>query len=225
MHYQADMIHRLGHEVAFFRDCGDRRNGRVLFSRYSADDLTSRGEIRGADKGRVAVEVGFQVLCDRGNGLSFKEELSDTVWRFEGDSLRPACRLEMGRYQFPAEKMTFEAMNEWPDYYRLVDLLEGERYLFLSLQNGLMGDRTLLVYDKSDGACYIPKGDDGWQGLFVDGVRFTPRSLRRNRLVGELDLLDLLDRKERITDPALRAVAAGVTERSNLVVAMLPLKE
>ncbi len=225
MHYQADMIHRLGHEVAFFRDCGDRRNGRVLFSRYSADDLTPRGEIRTQDKGKAAIEVGFQALGDNGDELLFKEEFSDTICRLNGDSVQPVCRLDMGRYRFPAEKMTFEAMNEWPDYYRLVDLLEGERYLFLSLQNGLMGDRMLLVYDKSDGACYIPKGDDGRQGLFVDGVRFTPRSLRRNRLVGELDPLDLLDRKEQITDPALRAVAAGVTERSNLVVAMLPLKE
>lgn len=223
----AQMAYRNGELLVFHYPSAEAEadGKRVLFSRYSAADLTPRGEIRVPDKGRVAVEVGFQVLCDNGSELLFKEELSDTICRLSGDSVRPVGLLDMGRYCFPAEKMTFEAMNEWPDYYRLVDLLAGERYLFLSLQNGLMGERTLLVYDRSDGACYIPKGDDGRQGLFVDGVRFTPRSIRGNRLVGELDLLDLLDRKEQITDPALRAVAAGVTEQSNLVVAILPLKE
>lgn len=56
----------------------------VLFTRYSTDDLTSRDGIRVPDKRRVAIEAGFQVLCDNRDELLFKEELSNTIRRQSG---------------------------------------------------------------------------------------------------------------------------------------------
>lgn len=195
---------------------------RSLIDRYTSE-LALSGGLQVADKGTVRVDVGFQAFNGNGHTLLVKEELSDTVCSVAGDSLQPLYRLDLGPYRFPAERLTFEAMNEWNDYYRVFDLLDGERYLFLFVQNGLMGDRRLLVYDKTRQQCYTPQGSDSREGLFLEGVRFTPRSIYRNQLFGEFDLLDLLDHRESITDPALRTIAAGLSEESNLVLGIVTL--
>lgn len=199
-----------------------RGGERSLIDKYTAD-LVYAGDVRVPDKGVSRVDVGFQVLSSNGNELLIKEELSDTVCSFAGDSLRPVYRLNMGRYKFPIEKLTLDAMNDWNKYYRVVNLMDSDGYLFIFLQNGLMGDQMLMVYDKNDGSCYIPKNSDGRKGLFVDGVRFNPRSIYGNQLFGELDLLDLLENKDRITDPALKAIAAKTTEQSNAILGIVHL--
>ncbi len=58
------------------------------------------------------VGVCFQTFDGSSHPLLVIEELSDTVCVVAGDSLQPLHRLDLSPYRFPAERLTFEAMNE-----------------------------------------------------------------------------------------------------------------
>jgi hypothetical protein len=82
-----------------------------------------------------------------------------------------------------------------------------------------------LVIDRDDPSKgFSAVGPDDRQGLFVGGMAFAPLYMRDNRLVGCMQALDLVDNAERITDPDLKRVAAGLKEDSNPVIVVATLK-
>jgi hypothetical protein len=172
------------------------------------------------------------LLSDNGKAIFVKEPWNDTVYHYEkARPLEPVYRLDMGRYFIPAQAYGEEAAGTWSGeaYYRIDNIFDGNRYLitYLSSQSGggLPPAFDCLIFEKNDlPGGFSAVGPNGQNGLFIDGIGFTPMYIRDNRLVGYMNAIDIVDNADAITNPDLKAVADNMNEDSNPVIVVATLK-
>lgn len=168
--------------------------------------------------------LAFQPFSNDGcSGLYIKEFLRDTVYNIASDfKIVPRFVLKMGKYTFPIEMYDFEKMDKWDDYYIVNNMFNAEKYMILSLQNGLMGKVQYLLYDKDSKDCFTPTDQYGNQGFYVDGVKFKPLYIRNNRIVGYINPEDIVD-QENFKLKELQIIRNGIKLESNPILVIITL--
>ncbi len=175
-----------------------------------------------------AYNVGSSLfLSDNGKELIVRQGRNDTLYYYNKGALKPAWRLDLGRYAPPAEVYGLDPVKKWDENYFSVDnVWEGGRYLVVTADNRQRLPDRRLVFDKENlSAGFSATGPAGDPGLFLDGIAFTPCYIRDNRLVGYLRAFDIADRRDRITHPDLKTIAAALAEDSNPVLVIATLKK
>ncbi len=166
------------------------------------------------------------VLASNGLTLTVKDERGDVAYHFQGGRLVPAHRLDQGRYTVPDNLYGQTYSPDIGDYYQTQRLIESERYIFLASRRTRDGEAVQIVLDKTaPGGGLTAVGPRGEAGLFLGGVKFTPMYVRDGRLVGWMSAIDIVDNAAAITNPNLRALAAGLREDSNPVIVVATLKK
>ncbi len=207
-------------------------DGKFTLVDIRSPGLRREGGIEVDWKGRVDLKIGFQTMSTNGRSLAIKEELSDTVFYYRpGGRLEPAFTMGLGRRAFKSETFDFAMMARWEEFYRVINIYEGERWVVVSLQNGLVGGkesiRTVVVDtgEAPQSGFSAVGGPDNRPGLFLDGLAFTPMYIRDNRLVGVIEAFDIADNAGKLSRPDLKALAAGLNEESNPIIAILTLEQ
>jgi hypothetical protein len=108
--------------------------------------------------------------------------------------------------------------------YAVGNIYEGDRYI-LTIGKYPPSAKPLLFDRKEDYAGLSALGPEGNEGLFLDGIQFTPMYIRDNQLVGYMQAFDIVDNVEHITDPDLKALAATLPENDNPVIVVVKLKD
>jgi hypothetical protein len=168
------------------------------------------------------------MFCN-GDSIFVKETLCDTVFRYENDKpLKPVYRLDMGRFFVPAEAFGLNPAVKWDNVYREIDdIYDWGKYIIVRVVGITIESYALsyLVLDRDDPhGGFTAVASDGKQGLFLDGIAFTPCYIRDNRLVGYIQAFDIVDNAAAITNPDLKAIAATLKEDSNPVIVVATLK-
>jgi hypothetical protein len=175
------------------------------------------------------VEVDFisDIVSNNGERLIVKEGRSDTVFYYTGEpSLRPAYRLAMGRFTIPDEVLDGSLGYNVNGHCAIVDIIEGSRYIFVTTWELGKWVPVYLVFDGRDYTDgFMAAGPNGRTGIFLDGLAFTPRYIRDNRLVGYMQAFDMVDNAAAITNPDLKALAATLKEDDNPVIIVATLKK
>lgn len=166
-------------------------------------------------------------LSDNGTELIVKQGRNDTLYYYNKGVLKPAWRLDLGRYAPPAEVFGLDAVEKWSERYFSVDnVWEGDRYIIVTANNRQGQPLRRLIFERSDpSGGFSATGPSGRTGLFVGGVAFTPCYIRDNRLVGYMQALDIVEGTDDITDPDLKTIAAAMQEDSNPVIVVATLKK
>jgi hypothetical protein len=137
-------------------------------------------------------------------------------------------RFDMGSHTPPDEVFAEFPTVSWKDnFYITTKMWDADRYLFATVSGG--GEKNYsasLVFDRHDPAAggFSALGPGGENGLFLDGVAFTPMYVRDNRLVGYMRALDIADGRDGITHPGLAPLAATIKEESNPVIVIAKFK-
>lgn len=213
---------------------GDRLTWIDLFSR----DLKPEGSIDGPNPGPYdiydrsltsgAYNVGsMPFLSDNGKNLIVRQGRNDTLYYYNKGALEPVWLLDLGGYALPAEAYGLDPVEKWNENYFSVDnVWEGDRYIVVTADNRQRQPLRRLLFDKENlSGGFSATGPDGRNGLFIDGVAFTPCYIRDNRLVGYMRALDVIDNADTTTRPDLKAIAGGMTEDSNPVLVVVTLKK
>jgi hypothetical protein len=206
----------------------------TIVETFSAD-LHRVEEIKVPYKGSTRLRVGsgaiilVPVFSDNGHSLLIKEVRCDTVFRYLNETTwEPAYTLEMGQYSLPDKLFDivqsgqpFRTLLEYRERYSWVsNIYEGDRHIIIRTNNGY------CVFDQSDSSRgFMATGPEGQNGLFIDGIKFTPMYVRDNRLVGYIQALDIVDNGASITNPDLKAFAVTLKEDSNPVIVVAHLKK
>ena len=188
-------------------------------------ELKLVGSIYGPNVGPSVTMRGesFPPVCsDNGERLLVKQGRGDTLYHYNAGTITPVYALHMGRFAPTGPDA------EWTDRNFLVDnVWEGERWLLFSINNGAEEGRKpgRLVFDRRDLAAggFSTLGPEHEQGLFLDGVKFSPAYIRGNRLVGYMQAFDIVDNAGRITDRRLKEIASTLREDSNPVIVAVEL--
>ncbi len=201
-------------------------DGKVAFIDIFSSDLRHEGSIRLPHKATNNYFIrGNQILSYNGKELLVKEELDDILYHYRDGTLIPVYKLDMGKYFFSHRMWDRTMESQWNKYYQVFNVFDGDRYMAVTVNNGFFGFRGYLVFDKHNpSGGFMTIGSNGKPGLFIDGIRFTPRYIRDNRLVGYMQALDIVDNTDNITNPELKALAATLREDSNPVIVVAKLK-
>jgi hypothetical protein len=166
------------------------------------------------------------ILSTDGTSLSVKEERGDTVYHYRSGALEPAFRLTLGGYETPAESFGLNPTVGPGDSYSVQNIFESDGHVIVAATGQKDKVNVVLVIDRDDpaGGISATGGPEGVNGLFLDGLRFTPMYVRDNRLVGYMQALDIVDNADAITNPDLAALAATLKEDGNPVLVIATLK-
>jgi hypothetical protein len=196
----------------------DKGAGTTLLVDYEGEQISSVTILRGPSS----------IISNNGSSLLVKEALSDTLLRYVGGAPSPAYKLDAGRYAAPAEAFGLNPAVSISslDSYFVDNILEGDRFLFVTARGSKDRTSVQLVFDKNDlsKSFLATGGSEGSPGLFFDGIPFTPVYVHGNSLVGHLSALDIVDNAESLTDPKFKALASTIKEDSNPVIATIELK-
>jgi hypothetical protein len=211
---------------------------RTLLHSFSPD-IRLTGSLEGADRGseliaipaqRMVFNVARSFLSNNGKDIFVKEGRSDTAYLYRNDmTLAPALVLDLGPYAIPAGAWGMEPTEGWDNRYRGINALwVGDRHIIVRavarVDNGF--SNSLLVFDRDlDFGGFSAVGESGEAGLFLDGIAFAPMYIRDNRLVGYMQALDIIDNRDRVTQPELKALSATIREDSNPVIVIAELKK
>ncbi|MDR2912829.1 MAG: 6-bladed beta-propeller [Alistipes sp.] len=215
---------------------------RVPLLEMFSPDLKRESTIDAVDKGsgkRIVVispsgpnDIGYigpggnvpGILSDSGKTLIAKEERSDTVFYYKNGVLEPSYILELGSHDLPSGAFGINPVESAGDSYAVLNIFESDRYLFVPTHKYKDDADVQLVFDRASGNGFSAVGEDGEVGLFLGGVRFVPCYIRDNRLVGYMQALDIVDNRDRITQPELKVLAATLKEESNPVIVVAKLR-
>jgi hypothetical protein len=197
-------------------DVTDKGTGGAIFIESSGGNITGIRVNRGSSG----------ILSDNGKTLTVKEERSDTVFHYRAGALEPAGVLRWGDHAIPPEAFGLNPTHTPSDGYLAQKLLESDGYLFVEAREYVTDATVQLVFERSDPAGgFSAVGPQRQNGLFIDGIGFTPMYIRDNRLVGYMNAIDIVDNADAITNPDLKAIADGITEDSNPVIVVATLKK
>ncbi len=205
---------------------------------FYSPDLEPVDSVRAADPGSSTVfarnpnltQTSFDIdyLSYNGNSLMVKSGRVDTVFILREGALVPAYRLDMGSLAPPAGAFGEYPTVPWDTRFRLVrHSWDSSRYLLVWAGTGMMGGELwFCIFDRNgDGAGFSTAGPDGKSQFLAGGIAFAPEYIREGRLVGYMQALDIVDNAGSITNPDLRALAAGLREDSNPVIVVATLKK
>ena len=186
-------------------------------------ELKSVGSIYGPNVGTSVTMSGESfppVISDNGKRLLVKQGRGDTLYHYNAGAIKPVYTLTMGRYAQIDPEAAWTERNYYVD-----NVWEGDRWLIFSINNGAQEGRKpgRLIFDRHDLSAggFSTLGPEREQGLFLDGVKFTPAYIRAGRLVGYMQAFDIVDYAERVTRPDLKNIAATLSEGSNPVIVIV----
>jgi hypothetical protein len=165
------------------------------------------------------------VLSNNGDRLIVKEGRSDTVFYRKGNTLEPAYKLDLGAYSIPSEVDGEDRMK----YYEVYGIYESGNHILIQVKTPGFGiiNTGMLLFDRNDlSNGFSMKTPDGLTQLSLDGIRSFSfdYSVRGNRFVYAINALEILRHRDNITNPDLKALAAGLREESNPVIVVVNLK-
>lgn len=168
--------------------------------------------------------LAFQPFSNDGySGLYIKEFLGEVIYNISsGFKVDPRFFLKMGKYKFPIEMYDFDKMDKWNEYYIVNNIFNTDKYLILSLQNGLMGKLQYLIYDKTSKDCFTPADQNDNKGFYIDDIIFYPLYTCNNRIVGYIKPEDLID-QEIIKTKELQIIKNEIKLESNPILVIISL--
>ena len=165
---------------------------------------------------------------------------SDTIFSYDFDlNMRPAFRLDCGKYEQKLKSDDFTQKLIFGDYYSSVSndnlLIMSFSYPkddFANLRNKntkVARSYACFFYDKSTRKTYIPKFDTkyGLQGMTNDidgGAPFLPEFSVGKCMYAFVDAIDFMDYAEISQSEQMNEVASKLTEESNPVIVKVTMK-
>lgn len=170
------------------------------------------------------IDMAPVIVSGNGASLLAKQGRSDTVYHYIDGALKPVWRLDFGNYAIPDETFGLHtnSIASWDNRYAIENIYEGDRYILVTQR---LGAGRLLFDRRENYAGFSAIGPNGYEGLFLGGVKFNPMYIRYNRLVGYMQAIDIVDNAASITNPDLKTLAATLREDSNPVIVVAKLKE
>lgn len=160
----------------------------------------------------------FPIITSDNDGVYYKEELSDTLYRIDPVSLdvNPVGVIDFGERGFTHEVFNYDSMEKWGDLYRLERFWVNDDYFIFSLQKELIEPqfRSFVYHIK----------DEKFYELKIGEIPLSLMDYYDNEIVAYAEAVTICSNLDTINDDNILETFSVVNEDSNPVIFKIRLQ-